>query len=119
MGLVVGRFHKNVLSEGGGFLSKAFYGFFCGFPPAATMKNLSKNKKNYCHLLLLTERKSYASKELLKFFLMASLKSSNVRMNPIATTLDKPLFYAFRPLRSLLSKVRLTRMYSIDLITTK
>jgi len=36
------------------------------------MKNLSKNKKNYCHLLLLTERKSYASKELLKFFLMAS-----------------------------------------------
>ena len=45
MGLVVGRFHKNVLSEGGGFLSKAFYGFFCGSPPAATMKNLSKNKK--------------------------------------------------------------------------
>jgi len=83
------------------------------------MKNLSKNKKICCHLLLLTERKSYASKELLKFFLMASLKSSNVRMNPIATTLDKPLFYAFRPLRSLLSKVRLTRMYSIDLITTK
>jgi len=64
---------------------------------------LSKNKKNYCHLLLLTERKSYASKELLKFFLMASLKSSNVRMNP--TALDKPLFYAFRPLRSLLSHV--------------
>ena len=115
MGLVVGRFHKNVLSEGGGFLSKAFYGFFCGFPPAATMKNLSKNKKNYCHLLLLTERKSYASKELLKFFLMAS--PSNVRMNP--TALDKPLFYAFRPLRSLLSQVRLNRMYSIGLITTK
>ena len=32
MGLVVGRFHKNVLSEGGGFLSKAFYGFFYGSP---------------------------------------------------------------------------------------
>jgi len=36
------------------------------------LKNLSKNKKNYCHLLLLTESESYASKELLKFFLMAS-----------------------------------------------
>ena len=32
MGLVVGRFHKNVLSEGGGFLSKAFYGFFLDPP---------------------------------------------------------------------------------------
>ena len=83
------------------------------------VKNLSKNKKNCCHLLLLSERRNYASKELLKFFLMASLKSSNVRMNPVATALDKPLFYAFQPLRSLLSKVRLTRMYSIDLITTK
>ena len=72
-----------------------------------------------CHLLLLSERRNYASKELLKFFLMASLKLSNVRMNPVATALDKPLFYAFRPLRSLLSKVRLSRMYSIDLITTK
>ena len=83
------------------------------------LKNLSKNKKICCHLLLLSERRNYASKELLKFYLMASLKSSNMRMNPVATALDKLLFHAFRPLRSILSKVRLTRMYSIDLITIK
>lgn len=117
MGLVVGRFHKNVLSEGGGFLSKAFYGFFCGFPPAATMKNLSKNKKNYCHLLLLTERKSYASKELLKFFLMASLKSSKYANEPYCFRQTSLLCVPTTKKSSLPS--RLTRMYSINLITTK
>ena len=32
MGLVVGRLHANVLSEGGDFLFKAFYGFFYEYP---------------------------------------------------------------------------------------
>jgi len=68
-------------------------------------------------LLLLSERRNYASKELLKFYLMASLKSSNMQMNPVAATLNKPLFYAIRPLRNILSKFWSTRMYSINLIT--
>ena len=63
-------------------------------------QNIEKN----CSFLLLSERRNYASKELLKFYLMASLKSSNMRMNPVAATLNKPLFYAIRPLRNILSK---------------
>ena len=49
MGLVVGRFHKNVLSEGGGFFyPRPFMVFSMDPTTAATMKNLSKNiKKNY------------------------------------------------------------------------
>ena len=63
------------------------------------------NIKKNCSFLLLSERRNYASKELLKFYLMASLKSSNMQMNPIAATLNKPLFYAIRPLRNILSKL--------------
>ena len=33
MGLVVGRFHKNVLSEGGGFFIQGLLWFFLWIPP--------------------------------------------------------------------------------------
>ena len=35
----------------------------------------------------------------------AIIKSSNIQMNPVAATLNKPLFYAIRPLRNILSKL--------------
>ena len=63
------------------------------------------NIKKIVLFLLLSERRNYASKELLKFYLMASLKSSNMQRNPVAATLNKPLFYAIRPLRNILSKL--------------